>query len=78
VNGLLLSIIEYPAGRGIRQTEIQTAEPFVPEPSISEVEVAIGKLKRYKSPGADQIPAELIQAKGEGGHYILRSKNLLS
>jgi hypothetical protein len=30
---------------GIRQTEIQTAEPFVPEPSIPEVEVAIGKLK---------------------------------
>jgi hypothetical protein len=49
---------------GIRQTEIQTAEPFVPEPSISEVEVAIDKLKRYKSPGADQIPAELIQAGG--------------
>jgi hypothetical protein len=22
-------------------------------------------LKRYKSPGSDQIPAELIQAKGE-------------
>jgi hypothetical protein len=36
----------------------------VPEPSISEVEDAIGKLKRYKSPGADQIPAEMIQ---EGG-----------
>jgi hypothetical protein len=34
----------------------------VPEPSIPVVEVAIGKLKRYKSPGADQIPAELIQA----------------
>jgi hypothetical protein len=48
----------------IRQTEIQTAEPFVPEPSISEVEVAIGKLKRCKSSGADQIPAELIQAGG--------------
>jgi hypothetical protein len=45
---------------GIRHTEIQTAEPFVPEPSISEVEVAIGKLKRYKLLGADQIPAELI------------------
>jgi hypothetical protein len=28
----------------IGQTEIQTAEPFVPEPSISEVEVDIGKL----------------------------------
>jgi hypothetical protein len=53
---------------GIMQTEIQTTEPFVPEPSISEVEVAIGKLKRYKSPGADQIPAELIQAGGETLH----------
>jgi hypothetical protein len=49
---------------GVRQTAIQTAEPFVPEPNISEVEVevAVGKLKRYKSPGADQIPAELTQA----------------
>jgi hypothetical protein len=36
---------------GIRQTEMHTAEPFVSEPSASEVEVAIGKLKRYKSPG---------------------------
>jgi hypothetical protein len=32
---------------GIRQTEIQTAEPLMPEPSISEFEVAVGKLKRY-------------------------------
>jgi hypothetical protein len=49
---------------GSRQTEIQTAEPFVLEPSMSEAEVAIGKLKRYKSPSADQIPAELSQAVG--------------
>jgi hypothetical protein len=34
-------------------------------PSSSEVEIAIEKLKRYKSPGIDQIPAELIQAGGE-------------
>jgi hypothetical protein len=34
----------------------------VPEPSISEVKVANGKLKRYKSPGSDKILAELIQA----------------
>jgi hypothetical protein len=47
---------------GIRQAEIQIAESFVPEHSISEVKVAIGKLKRYKLPGTDQIPAELIQA----------------
>jgi hypothetical protein len=47
---------------GVRQTEIHTVEPFVPEPSVSEVEAAIGKLERYKSQGVDQIPAELIQA----------------
>jgi hypothetical protein len=51
---------------GIRQREIQTAEPFLPEPSISEVKVAVGKLKIYKLPGGDQIPAELIQAWGGG------------
>jgi hypothetical protein len=30
-----------------------------------EVETATAKLKKYKSPGSDQIPAELIQAGGE-------------
>jgi hypothetical protein len=44
---------------------MHTAEQFVPQPSASEVEAAIRKLKRYKSPGFDQIPAELIQAGGE-------------
>jgi hypothetical protein len=38
---------------GVRQTEMQTAEPFVPEPSAPEDEVAIGKLNRYKYPGID-------------------------
>jgi hypothetical protein len=52
----------------VTQTEMNTAEPFVPEPSASEAEVAIGKLKRYKSPGVDQIPSELIQAGGETLH----------
>jgi hypothetical protein len=46
----------------VRQTEIHTAEPLVPEPSVFEVEMAIEKLKRYKSPGIDQIPADLIKA----------------
>jgi hypothetical protein len=31
----------------------------------TEVEIAIAKLKKYKSPGSDQIPTELIQAGGE-------------
>jgi hypothetical protein len=65
VEELLLSAIECTGLEGIRQTEIHTAEPFVPEPSGAEVEVAIRKMKRYKAPGSDQIPAELIQAGGE-------------
>jgi hypothetical protein len=37
----------------------------VPEPSLVEVEIAIGKFKSYKSPGSDQILSELIKAGGE-------------
>ena len=44
----------------VRQAEIHTAEPLVPEPSASDVELAIEKLKSHKSPGIDQIPSELI------------------
>jgi hypothetical protein len=39
---------------GIRQTEIHTAEPFVPEPSAAEVEVTIRKMKRYKAPDSSR------------------------
>jgi hypothetical protein len=45
----------------VRQKDIHTAQPLVPEPSLVEVEIATGKLS-YKSPGTDQIPAELIKA----------------
>ena len=48
----------------IRQAEIHTVEPLVPEPSAFEFELAIEKLKNYKSPGIDQIPAELIKVGG--------------
>jgi hypothetical protein len=48
----------------VRQTEIHTAEPLVPEPSAFQVEMVTKKLKSYKSPGTDQIPAELIKAGG--------------
>jgi hypothetical protein len=51
-------------GVDVRHTEIQTAEPLVPEPSAFEFEMAIKKLKRHKSPSNDQIPAELINARG--------------
>jgi hypothetical protein len=45
--------------------EIHTAEPLVPGPSHLEVEIAIAKLKKYKSLVSDQILAELYQAGGE-------------
>jgi hypothetical protein len=41
------------------------AKPLIPGPSCFEVGTAIAKLKEYKSPGSDQIPAETIQAGGE-------------
>jgi len=50
--------------KDVGQAEIHTAETLVIEPSASEVELAIDKLKSHKSPGIDQIPAELIQAGG--------------
>jgi len=53
----------------VRQTEIHTAEPLVPEPSAFEVEIAIEKLKRHKSPCIDQISAELITAGGRTIRY---------
>jgi hypothetical protein len=33
---------------GVRQAEIHTAEPLVPEPSALEIELAIEKLKSHK------------------------------
>ena len=44
----------------VRQTEIQTTEPLVPEPSACEIEMAIEKLRRHKSPVINQLPAELL------------------
>jgi hypothetical protein len=61
----------------VRQIEVPMAEPLVPGPSSLEVEIAIAKLRKYKSPGSDQIPAELIQAGGGGKYYCLRSTNSL-
>jgi hypothetical protein len=48
----------------VRQTDIHTAELLVPDPSSCEDEIAIAKLKRFKSPGS-QIQAELVEAGGE-------------
>jgi hypothetical protein len=58
----------------IRQTEIHTPEPLVPDPSPSEVEITIAKLKMYKSPSSDQILAEQIQVGGETLLFAIRKK----
>jgi hypothetical protein len=47
----------------------------VPEPSVFEVEMTVEKLKSYKAPGTDQIPAELTKAGVE--QFAMRSMNLL-
>jgi hypothetical protein len=49
----------------VRQIELHTAELLVHGASRLDVDIAIAKLKKYESPGSDQIPAELIQAGGK-------------
>jgi hypothetical protein len=47
---------------------MHTAEPLVPDCSCFEIEIAIEKLKKYKSPGIGQIPVEMNQAGGSMLH----------
>jgi hypothetical protein len=49
----------------VEQMDIHMAQPSLPEPSLVKMEIAIGKLKSYKSPGNDQILDELVKARGE-------------
>jgi hypothetical protein len=58
----------------VRQKDIQTAEPLVPEPSLVEVKIAIVKLKRYN-------PQVLIRFRPNWSElgvkiYVLRYTNL--
>jgi hypothetical protein len=67
-------VLNVHAAHDVRQMDIHTTEPLVPEPTPVEVKIAIRKLKSYKSSGTDQIPAELIKA--GVNHYVLRYTNL--
>jgi hypothetical protein len=61
---------------GDRQTEMHTAESFVPEPSASEVDAAVGK---YKDTNCQMlIRFQQNWFKQEWKHCILRCMNLLS
>jgi len=35
---------------------------MVPEPNASGIEISVGKLMSYKSPGIDKIPTEMMQS----------------
>jgi hypothetical protein len=37
---------------------------MVPEPNASGIEISVGKLISYKSPGIDKIPTEMMQSVG--------------
>jgi hypothetical protein len=49
----------------VGQAEMLTVDRLVLNPTSIAVESAVTPLNKYKSPGSDQIPAELIQVGGE-------------
>jgi len=57
----------------VRQTETHTADLLVSEPSASDVEMATKKLRRHKSRGTAEVPAELVKGR-EMGQLVLRSQ----
>jgi hypothetical protein len=59
----LLLLLSVHRASDIRQTQIQTVVPLVPDPNFTNA--AIAMFKNYKLPGTDQILADLIQAGGE-------------
>jgi hypothetical protein len=65
VEELLFQLLNVHNISDVRPIAVHKAEPLVPGPSRLEVEIAIAKLKKYKSPGSHQFPAEPIQAGSE-------------
>ena len=68
--GTISQLLNIHGVNDVRQTEIHAAETKVPEPSVFEVELATEKTKSNKSPGIDQIPAEMFKAGGKTIHYV--------
>ena len=60
--GIISQLLHIHEVNYVRQIEIHTAEPLVPEPNDVEDEIDIAKLKSHKSPRTDQILAEIIKA----------------
>lgn len=53
--------IRFENDRETESLQIHTAESMIIAPMISEVKCAIERLKNYKAPDIDLIPAELIK-----------------
>jgi hypothetical protein len=66
----LLSVYNISDGR---QIGVHRAGTLVPGPSRFEVEIAFATLEKFKSPGSDEIPSELIQAGGETVQRSIKS-----
>jgi hypothetical protein len=48
VEELFLSVINVHSVSDVKQIEIHTPEPLIPDPSLFEVGIAVAKLKTYK------------------------------
>jgi hypothetical protein len=62
---LLFSAIEWRKASDVRQVEVQTAQQLVHVSHRLKFEMAIAKLRKYKTPGSNQILGELILAEGD-------------
>jgi hypothetical protein len=64
--------------KNVRHIKRHADKPLVPKPWEFEFKMVTGNLKRNKSPGTDQIQAELLQSgKGGGGQCNSKHQNLL-
>jgi hypothetical protein len=63
----------------VRQIEAHMAEPLVPGPSRLEVEIAIAKLKKHKSPGSNQIlrPINPLILFGIRNNFLMSGRSIL-
>jgi hypothetical protein len=63
--------------KDIRPREIRKTEPLGHDPNYFDFEIAVEKIIRHKSPGTDQIPAELIKRRVGQSSEIHKSVNFI-